>query len=100
MVERPDTQAPTTDSDDAALRSFEDLRASGLLWLINASVFHPRGYALAFRYTDDGRLAGWHLLGDGTEPWVFEDGPDIDERFAAVARTFNDQAARALGLAP
>ena len=46
-----------------------DLRADGFLWLINRSVFHPRGYALAVD-TEDGSF--W-LLGDGTEPWSFGD---------------------------
>lgn len=67
-------------------RPFEDLRPTGLLWLINAAVFHPRGFALALCY-DGGRLAGWRLLGDGSEPWRFE-GDSIDRHFGEVEALF------------
>lgn len=50
---------------------FEALRDHGLLWLINTSVFHPRGMALAFHY-DEGELDGWVLYKD-SETWVFSD---------------------------
>jgi len=49
-----------------------DLRTDGLLWLINRTVFHPRGYALALD-TTDGRF---FLCGDGTEPWTFGDATE------------------------
>lgn len=71
-------------------RPFDDLSSSGLLWLINASVFHPRGFALAVKVVD-GKAVGWLLLGDGSEPWYF-DG-QRDEKFAAVEATL--AAARA-----
>lgn len=57
-----------------------DLREDGVLWLINASVFHPRGFALAV--DEEGQF--W-LLGNGSEPWVFTDGAG-DAPFAAVGR--------------
>lgn len=44
-----------------------DFRAAGLLWLVNASVFHPRGFAMAIN--DEANT--WVLMGDGTEPWSF-----------------------------
>jgi hypothetical protein len=44
-----------------------DLRADGLLWLINRTVFHPRGYALGYDEED----GSFWLLGNGTEPWEF-----------------------------
>lgn len=66
-------------------RPFDELRDSGLLWLINASVFHPRGFALALHY-EGGEAVGWSLVGDGTEPWQYE--PAADDRFAAVEATF------------
>lgn len=56
-----------------------DLQKDGLLWLINASVLHPRGFALALE-TDSNEL---FLMGDGSEPWVFGDGMG-DEPFLAV----------------
>lgn len=58
-------------------RPFQELRDSGLLWLINRTVFHPRGYALAIAYDDD-EAVGWSLLGDGSEPWQYAD--EVDER--------------------
>ena len=72
-------------------RPVSELSDSGLLWLINASVFHPRGFALALtQNTETGEVTGWELLGNGSEPWVFS-GPR-PERFAAAEETF--EAAR------
>lgn len=71
-------------------RDLSELRETGLLWLINTTVFHPRGYALALHIADDGCCTGWSLDGDGTEPWVFasaaEDpnGVPFDDLFAAA----------------
>lgn len=48
-----------------------DLRGDGLLWLINVTTFHPRGFALA---VNDGEF--W-LQGDGTEPWRFASEADV-----------------------
>ncbi|MEO7260268.1 MAG: hypothetical protein ABI047_03260 [Jatrophihabitantaceae bacterium] len=55
-----------------------DLRADGLLWLINRTVFHPRGYALAVE-EPGGAL---YLMGDGSTPWSY--GLDENTHFAAV----------------
>ena len=57
-------------------RPFSDLRSTGLLWLINTTVFHPRGYALGLNINDEGEVIGWCLLGDGTEPWTYDHDPD------------------------
>lgn len=56
-------------------RPLAALRDSGLLWLINATTFHPRGYALALHYGHDqgDEVIGWSLVGDGTEPFMFDD---------------------------
>lgn len=72
---------------------FDDLRATGLLWLLNKSCLHPRGYALAFHYDGDGELSGWKLLGDGSEPWQF----DVDTENDAFARVEAFLAAHAPG---
>lgn len=74
-----------TSTDDGTAdrgRPFADLRDTGLLWLINKAVFHPRGFALALHFTApdaDGTttVTGWSLEGDGSEAWTM--GPDIDE---------------------
>lgn len=68
--------------DDAG-RPFSDLRDTGLLWLINRVVFHPRGYALGLSFAPDpnhplpsgGVVTGWILYGDGTAPWSMGDPP-------------------------
>lgn len=44
-----------------------DLRDDSLLWLINRSVFHPRGYALGY----DPDTGDFFLTGTGTQPWTF-----------------------------
>lgn len=72
----------------AEARGWDELRTTGLLWLINTSLLHPRGYALAIGYTDDGKCDGWRIVGDGSEPWQMgcddETKATIDERFAAI----------------
>lgn len=69
------------------LQSFEALRSSGILWLINTTVFHPRGMALAIELDDEGDCIGWKLCTDN-EAWVFTDteaniGFDSFEMFIA-----------------
>lgn len=72
------------------VRPLEDLSTSGLLWLINRTVFHPRGYALAVHY-DDGKATGWELLGDGSEPWSYDLGENGEnERFQTAESTLKD----------
>jgi hypothetical protein len=63
------------------LRPVADLSTTGLLWLINRTVFHPRGFALGI--TTDGSM--WQLLGDGTEPWSFPQADDHEKFAAAIA---------------
>jgi hypothetical protein len=70
---RPDTRQNTRTFD------FDELRDSGILWLINTSVFHPRGMALALDYDSDGHCQGWLLFKDN-EAWVFPD-EDANESF-------------------
>ena len=64
-------------------RPFTELRDTGLLWLLNRVVFHPRGYALALHFEgelpDLGECVGWSLLGDGSEPWSMGDPPLEDQ---------------------
>jgi hypothetical protein len=55
-----------------------DLRADGVLWAINRTLFHPRGFALAVN-TPDGSLS---LMGDGSEPWQYGSPVDEDRLFA------------------
>lgn len=69
------------------VRPFADMAAgpvggdpTGLLWAINRTLFHPRGFALSFHMGTDGQVDGWTLDGDGTEPWAFNSADD-DECF-------------------
>ncbi|MFJ5037996.1 hypothetical protein [Streptomyces parvulus] len=74
----PATGGPHPDPDIPA-RPFEQLRETGLLWLINRVVFHPRGLALALHLDADGLAYGWSLVSnlDG-EPWQFDPATDND----------------------
>lgn len=67
-------------------RPLSELRSSGILWLVNRAVLHPRGFALALHTVGDDRVTGWSLLGDGSEVWAFDEDDD-DERFAAAEAT-------------
>lgn len=66
-------------------RPFSELSDSGLLWLINTSVLHPRGFALALVLDDSGNATGWQLLGDGREVWMF--GEEMHDQFDAIQQT-------------
>lgn len=61
-----------------AIREFKD---TGLLWLVNTSVMHPRGYAIAVTVAEDGEPIAMSVVGDGTEPWCF-DGEAVDQFYA------------------
>jgi hypothetical protein len=72
----------TTPQRPADSRDLNELSATGMLWLINRAVFHPRGFALALD-VDGGQVLGWQLLGDGSETWHFSADRD-DVNFALV----------------
>lgn len=60
-------------------RKFSELSETGLLWLINRQVLHPRGFALALVMDEEmGEPVGWALVGDGIEPWNYPDGTEND----------------------
>jgi len=65
--------------------AFDDLRTTGLLWLINRVALHPRGFALALEYAEgQPEPVGWSLTYAGVgEPWCFphEEEP---EKFQAI----------------
>jgi hypothetical protein len=81
------TTTPPQIPADGTGRPFIDLTHSGLLWLINTTVLHPRGFALAL-VIHDGEAIGWQLIGDGSEPWVFLES-DAKWRFGDVEATFD-----------
>lgn len=70
---------PTTEQTPSGdLRPMSDLLDSGLLWLINRVVFHPRGLALAlWREDTTGDVTAWRLLAaDDGEPFTFSNRDD------------------------
>ncbi len=70
-------------TDSIPVDFFDD----GLLWLINKSLLHPRGYALGV----DVNTKEMTLLGNGSEPWRFE-LPNEDDLFQRVEQLFTRAA--------
>ena len=73
---------------------------TGILWLINASVFHPRGLAMALDFADgEDQPRGWSLRSapEG-EPWSFPDDESTNSRFRAAEEVL--AFAREHGIAP
>lgn len=65
-----------------------ELRDRGLLWLINTTVFHPRGLGLALHFNDESEVTGWSLIAAGPgEPFTFPDDADTHERFRQAEHT-------------
>lgn len=60
-----------------------DLIEDGVLWYINRTMFHPRGFALGFSVdADDPASSTFVMLGDGREVWTMG-STDEDEKFKA-----------------
>jgi hypothetical protein len=70
--------------------ALEALVDKGILLMINTQVFHPRGVALSIVLDDNGRPAGFEILGDGTERWDFDDDPIVDEKWKAFNKMLNE----------
>lgn len=80
-VEREPRGCPVCEALDAILvgavgntqeqERLRRFRAEGLLFLVNAAVLHPRGYALAMQVNSHGDPEGLSIVGDGDEPWAF-----------------------------
>ena len=88
MADRPEVTLPP----EAAL-DWQALIDSGLLWLINATVFHPRGVGMAVH--PDG--AGWLLISAGAdEPFVFPDTKEIHQKFRASQAFISEVKMRAV----
>lgn len=75
-------------SDNKELRvySFNEFEQSGLLWLINRLVFHPRGYTFGLVPDKNGNMIGWAVVGDGKKCQRFD--PGMDELGFLAAETF------------
>jgi len=46
------------------LYDLEDLHNQGVLWYLNATAFHPRGYSLGLAM-ENGVVVGWTIVGNG-----------------------------------
>ena len=57
-----------SDESQSQISTKVELREDGILWMLNTTVFHPRGLQLGV--ASDGQL---YLIGDDSEVWVFED---------------------------
>lgn len=68
-------------TNKAEVNLFDD----GLLWFINVSLFHPRGFALAC----DRATGQFELWGNGDEPWCYAPEVDQDTKFLAVEAAFD-----------
>lgn len=69
-------------------RPFSELGSTGMLWLINRTALHPRGYAMALHIDIEGGATGWSIQGDGSEPWAYAESMESaeKERFEALKR--------------
>lgn len=76
-------------ADKDQIHDLSELRDTGLLWLINRVVFHPRGFKLGLVPDSHGNIVGWRMQGDGTEVCVF-DPADDDKHFSDVEFFLNE----------
>lgn len=68
---------------------FEQLRDTGLLWLINTTVFHPRGYAMSIDLDPEtGAARGFQIIGDGKNRWTYHESltAELDAKFQTIRR--------------
>lgn len=79
------SESPVADAG----KPLSELSPNGLLWLINASTFWPRGFSLALIQGESGDIVGWEILGDGTEVWQASSPERADELLVAAEGTLN-----------
>lgn len=70
-----------------------DFGDAGLLWLINETVFWPRGFCLNLGIDTATGEHVWWLEGDGTEPWQVSSAESAQNRFEQSKRFFESTAA-------
>lgn len=94
MNDRPTTPL-RADAPERMIHTWQHAFDSGLIWYLNRTVFHPRGYALALDGPDD--PAGWSLHYAG-EPVTF--AADVDEPAKLAAFEHLLATAREHGVSP
>lgn len=72
--------------EEVTVYSFNELEKSGLLWMINRYIFHPRGFTFGLVPDERGNMTGWALLGTGKECYKFMS--DMDDMGFLAAETF------------
>lgn len=74
--------------DSAGVARLRRFHADGLLYLVNTSVLHPRGFALTLHVDDAGNPTGLSITGDGNEPMCFDADAlgNVAERYHASER--------------
>lgn len=72
--------------EELTIYSFSELEKSGLLWMINRYIFHPRGFTFGLVPNDKGEITGWAILGHGKECYKFT--PEMDDMGFLTAETF------------
>lgn len=72
--------------DGETVYPWAEFQKQGLLWLVNASVFNPRGHHLTMYYPheDFNVSTGFKLVGDGKSPWAM---PANDPTVIAAFKT-------------
>lgn len=73
--------ADSDDMEDNNPSTPADLHDDGILWMLNRTVFHPRGFAAGF----DPVTGNFQIFGDGTESWNYAESMEQaeNERFRA-----------------
>lgn len=74
-------------------KATQNLVDSGLLWLINAAILHPRGYALTATVGIDGKVKDLYVQGDGSEPWCFGTLGGEGEGFSGKFKLYESDSA-------
>lgn len=74
-------------ADERDVFTFGALTTTGILWLINRAVFHPRGLALGLEFAEgDAEPRGWtlHAASDG-EAFAFGLPPGVEDALYRAA---------------
>jgi len=97
-----DTTAQEFDNEEDAgpVLSFYDWPEKGLLWLVNTTVFWPRGFALGITGTGDAgsgtidSVIGYSIHGDGSSPISASNDELAQKRHDAVEALFAELRAK------
>jgi hypothetical protein len=80
--------ASAADQLSLSIRAKATWQHTGLLWAINKTLMHPRGFALALGTGAQDEVRGLRVLGEGTEAWSFESDHPEFTRWEAFLTSF------------